>query len=371
MKSHDVTPAEKDDSNPIPSTIQPKTGSLFKKTRPGNITFLDLTTESCEDCQIPFDRFPECAPELVRRPVNDAPYSASMRIQKTVPNTIVCSTSTNGNGLSTAITSTQTANTECQLQDTRHITVLDTQDSDESYDSEFWEGHKSSKTTRLSKPLPNLSEPSASINCCASSTAFTSTPNANPESMMEHTCNASVPNTNLERSHDRFEKIIIDGKPYDKEVIDALDDNVSVVYMSKDDNEIPAPRLGETLHEIRVRRLNNDLADRIIEFINEIRQWEHQLIMEFKNFVYSDKEWAYCTLPTVASDIRSQKILVASLNMDCLMQNISGVETKRTAHWLMKFSNHKGEKFQMEPKGNLCTREYKFYSEFCLDQSVE
>ena len=154
-------------------------------------------------------------------------------------------------------------------------------------------------------------------------------------------------------------------------VIDALDDDDSIVAYDEGNNQILLRRSDETRHETRVRRLNKILADRIMNFIREIRQWEDTLSIEFKNCVYSDKEWAYKTLETVACDVCHQKVLVASLNTDCIMQTIKGCETIRTAHWLRNFASYEGKQYKMEPKGNLCSRKYKLYSEFCLDQSVE
>ena len=221
-----------------------------------------------------------------------------------------------------------------------------------------------SGTNSVSNHLPKLPDSSGIRNCGALSTALTSTPNAKPEI-------GSVTQTKSGDCHRLLEEVVIDGKPYAKSVVDALDDDDSVVLLTQGCETIPLRRLGETQHEERVRRINNQLADRIFKFVREIQEWEHTLTIECKNFVYADKKWAYDTLPIVAGSVRLQKVLVASLNTDCLMKSIKGAESIRTAHWLMKFANHEGEKFQMEPKGNLCSRKYKFYSEFCLDQSVE
>ena len=371
MKRHVVKPDDKDDSDPS-RKVQRQTGSLYIKHRVDNITFLDGTSEPSQDDRSSGDKLPECVYDMGSVTLNGALYSASACMQNTVPKKIVLSTSTNGNALSPRRTSTPTSNTERKMQHSEEVTFEEvTYLGDKSSYHNFLAGNNSSRTTGVSKHSLKSSELSGFTNCHASSTAFTSTPNVNPENLMQNTRNASVPHRNPGNCHDLSEKIVIDGKPYATSVIDVLDDDESVVVLSQGFTEIPVRRLGETQHGKRVRHLNNDLADRISNFIREIREWEHTLTIECKNFVYSDKEWAYKTLPIVASDVRSKTFLVASLNTDCLMQSIKGCESIRTAHWLMKFANHQGVQFKMEPKGNLSSREYKFYSEFCLDQSVE
>ena len=374
MKSQDVKPITTEHDTELPNrNINRETGSSNKKTRAVNTICIDLTPEECIHVHNSDKKNPKHGSDWLSVSVNGDVYSASMCIPKRVPNIITLSSTTKANALSSKNTSSQTANTECQLQQSLQLNLHRTTDSHDNCDrnSDLWDVKNSHKTSRNTTNVSKSFQPSGFAYSDGSSNVFAIPPNVNPDNLMENTQCASVPHTKDGNCHGVLEKIIIDGKPYAKCVIDALDDDDSIVAYDEGNNQILLRRSDETRHETRVRRLNKILADRIMNFIREIRQWEDTLSIEFRNFVYSDKEWAYKTLETVACDVCHQKVLVASLNTDCIMQTIKGCEKIRTAHWLRNFASYEGKQYKMEPKGNLCSRKYKLYSEFCLDQSVE
>ena len=374
MNSQNIKHANIDTDTTEPNgNIDKDTVSVSENTHEKNRVFIDQTQEECLEVLTSDRKISKVCSDWLSVSVKDGNYSACVSTTKSVPNVITLSTSTNINGLTSTNTKSEMKKTECDLQNKQQFNLRSRVDIHRSYErkNDLLEGNDSTGTIRNIKTVSKSFQSSGVDNSHGSSMEFTNPPNVNSEFSIEHTECGSLNETTPHNGEGELEKIIIDGKPYAKSFIDSLDDEDSIVAFDEHNNQILFTRPDETEHETRVRRLNNILAQRIMNFIREIHEWEDTLKIEFRNFKFSDQEWAYQTLETVACDVMNQKVLVASLNTDCLMQTIKGCESIRTAHWLRNFANYEGRQYILEPKGNLCSRKYKLYSQFCLDQSVE
>ena len=101
-----------------------------------------------------------------------------------------------------------------------------------------------------------------------------------------------------------------------------------------------------------------------------MRAWEETLKTEFSLMVFSDKVFAYMTLPMITNEVRDHCRAVRMFNKNYLMFYFESIQDERSATWLERFACHDQPEFTIEPKGNLFTKEYRFVSEFDLDQSV-
>eukprot|EP00558_Chaetoceros_sp_UNC1202_P013881 CAMPEP_0197237324 /NCGR_PEP_ID=MMETSP1429-20130617/4186_1 /TAXON_ID=49237 /ORGANISM="Chaetoceros sp., Strain UNC1202" /LENGTH=167 /DNA_ID=CAMNT_0042696299 /DNA_START=6 /DNA_END=509 /DNA_ORIENTATION=- len=119
-----------------------------------------------------------------------------------------------------------------------------------------------------------------------------------------------------------------------------------------------------------VYKVNGLLADRMDAFVQGMRTWEETLKVEFRLLRFKDNIFAYTTLPRIANEVREHCRAVRMFNKNYLLFYFESITDERSATWLERFASHDEQDYRIEPKANLCTREYRFISEFDIDQSI-